>query len=58
MKLSKIKASLIISMGGGVFSASVAAQAASANPDSFEFKVMLDSAPFNSSDRETGIDNF
>lgn len=52
MKLSKIKASLIISMGGGVFSASVAAQAASATPDSFEFKVMLDSAPFNSSDRK------
>lgn len=45
-------------MGGGIFSSSIVAQSGSADPDTFEFKVMLNNAPFNSSDRDTGMDEF
>jgi len=58
MKLSMIITILLMLVGIGLFSSSIAAQSGSRTPDSFEFKVILKNSLFNSSSKNSGIDSF
>ncbi|NOQ64190.1 MAG: hypothetical protein GQ582_06735 [Methyloprofundus sp.] len=58
MNLSTKVATLLIVIGGGVFSPFIVAQPSNLAPDTFEFKVMLNNLLFTSDARDAGIDGF